>query len=145
MLWAGHITARLWMQFGNFGIKGLMLNPSIPSPPPSLSLKGLFPALLIHRQHWNSPAMNSISLGLLPGGFGVGAQRGSASCGSLSLGSPWTALQSPSVSPEHGEALVLCLQPAAFPPALEKFQAMANIYLREDFKMEKGGGKGAVP
>lgn len=65
--------------------------------------------------------------------------------GSLSLGSPWTALQSPSVSPEHGDALVLCLQPAAFPPALEKFQAMANIYLREDFKMEKGGGKGALP
>lgn len=87
MLWAGDITARLWMQFGNFRIEGLMLSPSIPSPP-SLSLKGLFPALLIHRQHWNSPAMSSSSLGLLPGGFGVGAQRDTAFWGSLSLGIP---------------------------------------------------------
>lgn len=127
MLWAGDITARLWMQFVSFGIKGLMLNPSIPSPPPGLSLKRLFPALLICGQHWTSPAVSSSSLGLLPDGFGVGAQRGSASCGIPVPGVPMDCTAKPQCVPRARGCSGVVLQPAAFPPALQKLQAMANI------------------
>lgn len=98
---------RLWMQFGNFGIKGLMLNPSSPSPSPGLCLKRLFPALLIHGQHWDSPAVSSSSLGLLPDGFGVGAQRGSSSCGIPVPGIPMDCTEKPQCVPRTWECSVV--------------------------------------
>lgn len=130
MLQAGDVAAGFQMQFGNFRIKGLMLNLSIPLPSPGLFLEEALPSSARPGAALKQPDHEQQHPGVAPGlpdNFGVGVLRGGAS-GRHRVAEFPRKLQckGPSCC-QRRDVPASCLQPAAFLPAPEKLQAMGNI------------------
>ena len=146
VLWAGDVAAGLRMQFGNFRIKGLMLKPSIPLPPPGLFPEKALPNSAHLGAALKQPGREQQHPGVAPGlpddvwgGRAAWWCLRRALCHWISLRA---AMQSPGVSPAQGSACLV-------PPASNFFTSSGEIagngkYLAEgSFRDRKRGRKGS--